>query len=254
MNIGIIPARMASSRFPGKPLKKILGISMIRHCYFRTRLCKNLKEVYVATCDEDIYEEINSIGGKAIMTSNKHTRASTRASEACQIIQKKHKLKIENIIMVQGDEPFILPEDLDKVINTFDDSTVQISNLMGHIKFKNIFLNKNNVKVVFDKKNNALYFSREPIPSLWQNKKHKEKFIQSGIIGFRFETLIKFNKLNETNLEILESVDMNRALENGIKVRMVPTNNIVFGVDTREDLIEANNIMKKDILINQYKK
>ena len=89
MNIGIIPARMASSRFPGKPLKKIFGISMIRHCYLRTRLCKNLKEVYVATCDEEIYEEINSIGGKAIMTSNKHTRASTRTSEACEIIQKK---------------------------------------------------------------------------------------------------------------------------------------------------------------------
>ena len=164
--IAIIPARMNSSRFPGKPMVKIHDMPMIGHCYLRTRMCKDLMDTYVATCDEEIYEYINSIGGNAIMTSMSHERASDRTAEAMLEIEKTTQQKIDIVVMVQGDEPMITPTMISESLTPFrKESFIQVVNLMSNMKSIEEFENPNEVKVVIDKKNNALYFSREPIPS-----------------------------------------------------------------------------------------
>ena len=117
--IGIIPTRMNSSRFPGKPMEKILGLPMIGHCYLRSKLSKQLDELYVATCDKEIQEYVSSLGGKVIMTSNTHTRASTRTAEALERIEKSNNFKIEIVVMIQGDEPLIIPETISQAIKAF---------------------------------------------------------------------------------------------------------------------------------------
>ncbi|MCG8572853.1 MAG: 3-deoxy-manno-octulosonate cytidylyltransferase, partial [Spirochaetes bacterium] len=164
--IGIIPARMASSRFPGKPMKKIINIPMIGHVYFRSKMSTILKEVYVATCDQEIYDYINSIGGKPIMTADIHERASDRAAEALLKIEKETNKKVDIVVMIQGDEPMLTPEMIDNSIKPLlTDSTINIVNLMANIKTQKEHEDPNEVKVVVNKNNFALYFSREPIPS-----------------------------------------------------------------------------------------
>ena len=163
--IGIIPARMGSSRFPGKPLANIHGMPMIGHVYFRSKLAKILDEVYVATCDQEIIDYIKSIDGKAIMTDTSHERASDRTSEALNIIESRTEQKIDIIVMLQGDEPMILPEMIDAAVQPLlDDQSVTVSNLMATIKNIEEWKDPNEVKVVVDKLNFAIYFSREPIP------------------------------------------------------------------------------------------
>ena len=218
--IGIIPARMGSSRFPGKPLKNICGIPMIAHVYYRSKMAKILNDVYVATCDQEIADYINSIGGKSIMTSKNHERASERTLEACLKIEEKNKKKIDIIVMLQGDEPMIIPEMIESaVLPLINNPEIKVSNLMSKIYTEEERNDPNEVKVVIDKNNNALYFSREPIPS---KQKYEKKLIvtyrQVCIIPFTRTALIEYNKLNPTPLEIIESIDMNRFIENGINV------------------------------------
>ena len=134
---------MNSSRFPGKPLKKILGIPMIGHCYLRSKLAKQISDVFVATCDIEIKEYIEKIGGSTVITSARHERASTRAGEALEILESQQNIKYDIVIMVQGDEPLINPNMIDKIRLSFIDENVTISNLMTYIKTKKDFLNKN---------------------------------------------------------------------------------------------------------------
>ena len=175
--IGIIPARMASSRFPGKPLAKIRGIPIVGHVYFRSKLCKTLDEVYVATCDNEIVDYIESVGGKAIMTSDTHERASDRTAEAMLRIEKETGRKIDIVVMIQGDEPMLYPEMVDMAIKPMlEDSTMQVVNLMSPLKSREEHEDVNEVKVVVDLKGFALYFSREPIPSWKKGTKNASMY------------------------------------------------------------------------------
>jgi 3-deoxy-manno-octulosonate cytidylyltransferase (CMP-KDO synthetase) len=251
--VGVIPARMASTRFPNKPMAKINNIPMIGHCYYRTKMASGLVKTYVATCDQEIADYIDSIGGVAIMTDSSHTRATTRTAEALEKIEADIGDKVDIVMMVQGDEPLIRPEVINEVLLNFKDADVDIVNVMAQLKTYEKFVDKNNVKVVFDVNNNALYFSREPIPSTWKGLHNHPMFMQTGIIAFRRNTLLSFNELEETVLEKIESVDMNRVLEMGGSIRMVPTDNMMIGVDTHQELVEAEKYLLSDLLTEKYK-
>ena len=251
--IAIIPARMASSRFPGKPLAKIHGIPMIGHVYFRTRMCLILKETYVATCDQEIFDYIVSIGGKAVMTADTHERASDRTAEAMLKIESEAGHKVDIVVMVQGDEPMVTPEMIEQAVTPMlNDSSIQVLNLMARINTLEEFEDPNEVKVVVDLKNHAVYFSREPIPSRKKGVKDVPMLKQVCIIPFRRDYLLKFNAMPQTPLEIIESVDMMRVIEHGYKVRMVFADIQTASVDTTEDLARAEKLMANDPLINQY--
>jgi len=250
--IGIIPARMGSSRFPGKPMKKIHGMPMIGHCYHRTAIALGVNATYVATCDIEIAEYINSIGGRAVMTSNTHTRATTRTAEALEKIEQETGKKSDIVVMVQGDEPLILPETIKEVVPEFNDKSVNIVNIMSRLTTRESFEDVNNVKVVVANNNDALYFSRESIPSPWKGWKDVPKYMQTGIIAFKRDTLIAFNAMKETQLEQIESIDMNRVLETGGKIRMVLTEAVTIGVDVPEDLNEVEKMLVGDEVIKSY--
>lgn len=250
---GIIPARMASSRFPGKPLAKIGGIPMIGHVYFRTGMSRKLDDVYVATCDDEIMDYIESIGGEAIMTSDRHERCTDRIAEAAEKIIATTGEEMDVVVNIQGDEPMIFPEMIDELVQPLlEDSSLVTTNLMSAIKTADEFKDPNVVKVVVDKNNDALYFSREPIPSDKKASGPVDPLKQMGIIAFRRDFLFTFNKLKPTPLEIIESVDMLRALEHGYRVRMVPTDYETYGVDTPENLQFVEERMRKDPLVGKY--
>ena len=250
--IGVIPARMGSTRFPGKPMKKIHGMPMIGHCYHRTAIALGVDATYVATCDIEIAEYINSIGGRAIMTSNTHTRATTRTAEALEKIEQETGKKVDIVVMVQGDEPLILPETIREVTPEFKDKSVNIVNIMSRLTTEESFKDVNNVKVVIANNNDALYYSREPIPSPWKGWEDIPRYMQTGIIAFRRDILIAFNAMKETQLEQIESIDMNRVLETGGKIRMVLTEATTIGVDVLEELNEVEKILVGDKIMGAY--
>lgn len=251
--IGIIPARMESSRYPGKPLAKIHGIPMVGHCYLRAKMSSLLTEVYVATCNQEVVDYIASIGGKAIMTANTHERASDRAAEAMLTAEAMSGLKTDVVVMIQGDEPMLTPEMVDQAIAPMrQDPAIQVLNLMGDIETREEHDDPNEVKVVVDQSNRALYFSREPIPSWKKGAKSAPMKKQICIIPFRRDFLLKFNALPQTPLEIVESVDMLRVLEYGYEVRMVPISAKCYSVDTPEDLCDVEAAMEGDPLLARY--
>jgi 3-deoxy-manno-octulosonate cytidylyltransferase (CMP-KDO synthetase) len=253
--IAIIPARLNSSRFPGKPMKKIHGMPMIGHCYYRTSMCNDLKDTYVATCDEEIYNYIVSIGGKAIMTDKSHERASDRSAEAMIEIEKITDSKIDIVVMVQGDEPMVTPKMISDSLEPFKfDRSVNIVNLMTKIKTIKEFEDPNEVKVVVNKSNNAMYFSREPIPSRKKGVHKVSMLKQVCVIPFKRDYLIKFNNTPETDIEIAESIDMMRIIESDEKVRMVMSNECSYSVDTQSDLEKVSKMMKSDSLMKMYLK
>ena len=248
--IGIIPARMASTRFPGKPLAKIQGIPMIGHIYFRSKMSNFLDGVYLATPDKKISDYIESIKGLAIMTKSSHRSAPDRTAEALLKIERKIKKKINIVVMVQGDEPMIKPEMFAAVLKPLiKDKSIQISNLAVPITDIKEYNDPNVVKVVTDKNNFALYFSREPIPSLKKGAMKAPMLKQTGIIAFRRNFLIKFNKMKPTPLELVESIDMLRLLENRLKVKIAPFKGSLYSVDTKRDLGFVKNKMINDKLV-----
>ncbi|MBW0177669.1 3-deoxy-manno-octulosonate cytidylyltransferase [Sediminibacterium sp.] len=252
--LGVVPARMAASRFPDKPMKQILGMPMVEHCYLRSAMCPLLDEIVVATCDSSIYNYITDSGGKAVMTSDQHERATERTAEALLVLEKAnpdHKYDI--IVMIQGDEPLIDPEMISQVVKPLLDGKRQVSNLMVSLATKEEVTNPNNVKVVTDVNGNALYMSREPIPSKEKFKGQINYFRQLGLIAFTREALLRFIALQPSELEKIESVDMNRFLENGVSICMVETKFEVDAVDTPEDLVRVEEKMKKDTLYKKYK-
>lgn len=244
---------MGASRFPGKPMHPINGVPLIGHCYYRTKLAQRLDEIYVATCDQEIAEYIESIGGKAVMTSTSHSRATDRTAEAMLKIEAATGEKVDVVVMVQGDEPLTHPDMIDDILVHFDDPESEIVNLMSKLTTRSVFEDKNNVKVVFDLSQNALYFSREPVPSPWNGIDGVPMYMQVGIIAFRRESLLKFNDLDETPLEQIESVDMNRVLETGGKIKMVPTNQAMIGVDTFEEAEKVAALLLDDPLFKRYR-
>ena len=252
--VAIIPARMGSSRFPGKPMAKIHGIPMIGHCYYRTQMCADLMGTYVATYDTEIYDYIQSIGGQAVMTADTHERATDRCAEAMVEIEKELGGQVEIVVMVQGDEPMVTPTMISQALHPFtEDETINVVNLMAPMETRSEFEDPNEVKVVVDTNSNAIYFSREPIPSLNKGAANVDMLKQVCIIPFRRDYLLTFNKTPETPLERAESVDMLRIIENGDKVRMVLTDAVSFSVDTEEDRAKVEKQMSGDYLMDTYK-
>lgn len=250
--IGIIPARLGATRYPNKPMALIHGMPMVGHCYHRTRLAPGFAAAYVATCDEEIAAYVRSIGGSAVMTAPTHTRATTRTAEAMEHIEAATGEQADVVVMVQGDEPLILPETIAETLDHFNDQTVEIVNIMSRLRTYEQFVDRNNVKVVVNQNNDALYFSREPIPSPWRGTENVPMYMQTGIIAFRRNVLLRFNRMPETRLEQIESVDMNRVLETGGRIRMVLTETVTIGVDTPQELKDAEELMKNDPTLLQY--
>lgn len=251
--IAIIPARMGSSRFPGKPLATIYGVPMVGHVYFRTRICSLLTETYVATCDQEIYDYIVSVGGKAIMTADTHECCSDRTAEAMLKVESEKGRRVDIVVMVQGDEPMVKPEMIEAAVRPMlQDSSVQVVNLMARMKNSQEFEDPNEVKVVVDLYGRALYFSREPIPSRRKGVQDVPMLKQVCVIPFRRDYLLKFNSLPETPLEKIESVDMMRVIEHGGHVQMVLTGVETLSVDTPEDLERVVDLMGGDRLVNTY--
>ena len=251
--IGIIPARMAATRFPNKPMALIEGIPMIGHCYFRSIMCTLLEEVYVATCDQEIYDYIIRVGGKAIMTSDVHERATERSAEALLNIEKLLNKKFDLVVMIQGDEPLLEPEMINELVLPLLNGSNEVSNLMSNLKSLDEAKNPNFVKVVTDNEGKALYMSREPIPSYTKYNKTIVYKRQLGLIAFTRKVLLQFVTLKPSLLEIIESVDMNRLIENNFTIRMIVTNKIVYSVDTLEELLVVSKIMNKNSLFTTYK-
>lgn len=243
----VIPARMASSRYPGKPLCDICGMTMIEHVYRRTVMSESVDETYVATPDVEIRADVERFGGDYIMTGE-HTRATDRVAEATESIDA------EVIIVMQGDEPLVYPEMIDDAVDPFeDDPEVECVNLAKPIETEEAFRDPNNPKVVVDKDWNALYFSREPIPNLHDTTfEETTVYKQVCVIPFRRDALFDFTQLDETPLERAESIDMLRLLENGRNVRIVETDRTIHSVDTPEDHELVNEIMADDPLFEEY--
>lgn len=246
--IGVIPARMGSSRFPGKPLAHICGIPMIEHVYKRSAMSNSLDDLYVATCDQEIFDTVIDFGGKAIMTDACHERCTDRIAEAVKDIDA------DIIVNIQGDEPLVFPEMIDAAIAPLiEDDSIVCSNLMAIIDEDKDFEDPNEVKVVVDNKSDALYFSRESIPSKKKGAKDVKGYKQVCVIPFTREFLFTYTQLPQTPLEVIESVDMLRVLEHGYKVRMVPIDHVVQSVDTENDLKRVEALMEKDLLFPKYK-
>ena len=242
--IALIPARMGSSRFPGKPMMKILGKPMIGHVYERVSRSPLLNLTAVATCDREIFDYIESIGGIAVMTKNTYERASDRCAEALEKLEALNNTKYEIVVMVQGDEPMTHPGMIAEAVQPMlDDPEVQVVNLLGEIADDKEFEDRNCIKVVCDLNLNALYFSREPIPT-----RSKSLNVPMGkqvcVIPFRRDYLIEYTNLSQTPLEVAESVDMMRILEHGMKVRMTPTKYNTQSVDTPSDLEKVARLME----------
>lgn len=243
---GIIPARYASTRFPGKPLVMIGGKEMIRRVYEQAR--KTLAVVYVATDDERIFDAVRHFGGDVVMTSPDHGSGTDRCAEAAEIIQNETGRKIDIVINIQGDEPFIKPEQIRLLVDCFADSEVEIATLIRAVEKGEDLFNINQPKVVTAKNGDALYFSRSTIPFLRGTAKeewsdHHRYFKHIGIYGYRHETLKRITSLTQGILEAAESLEQNRWLENGLRIRTAVTDWESIGIDTPEDLERAASLI-----------
>lgn len=251
--IGIITARMGSSRFPGKPMAMINGMPMVGHVYLRSKMCRLLDEVYVATCNSEIEDYIHSIGGKAIMTSDTHERAADRSAEAMLKVEAETGGKVDILLLIQGDEPMLVPEMLEDTVALLKaDKKLLLSTLITKVGSREEHEDPNEVKVVIDKDDFALYFSREPIPYRKKGTKDVDILKHIGIIAFRRDFLIQFNNMPQSPLEIAESVDMLRVLENGYKIKTALSRFKTYSVDTQEDLHKVAKEMEKDKLCDVY--
>ena len=248
MNIlALIPARMGSSRFPGKPMAKILGKPMIGHVYENVIKCDLLIKTVVATCDKEIADYILSIGGQAVMTSDKHERASDRCAEALAYLEQQDSIKYDIVVMVQGDEPMTHPDMITEAVTPMlSNEEIIVTNLLGDIKTEEEFEDRNCIKVVCDLDSNALFFSREPIPTRKFGNVTMKK--QVCVIPFTRDFLLEYTKLAPTPIEIAESVDMMRVLEHGKKVKMVQTKFQTNPVDTPDDLFHVEELMRTFII------
>jgi 3-deoxy-manno-octulosonate cytidylyltransferase (CMP-KDO synthetase) len=235
--LGIIPARYASTRFPGKPLADVNGKHMIQRVYEQAKKCKLLSEVVVATDDKRIENAVKKFGGKSIMTSVKHESGTDRCFEAMTKLGKK----FDAVINIQGDEPFIHPEQISLVAKCFKDKNVQLATLVMKLTSIHELTNHNTIKVIVSKKKEAIYFSRTAIPyyrgedfTEWLKLHTYYKHV--GIYGYRSDILAKVTKLERSSLEIAESLEQLRWLENGYKIAVEFTDLESHSIDTPEDL------------------
>lgn len=242
--VSIIPARYASTRFPGKPLASILGKPMIQHVYERISLVQEIGAVYVATDDQRIFDVVKSFGGNVLMTDSTHTCGTDRLSECAEAL----KICNEDLILnIQGDEPLIRPEMVKDLISIFEDKSVHMGTLKKRITDKSELNNPNIVKVVTDSFDDALYFSRRCIP-YERNSEYAVHYKHVGMYGYTKEFLMKYSKMPKTMLEHTESLEQLRVLESGYKIRVKETNYSTIGVDTPEQLEMVEERMRRESL------
>ena len=237
--LGIIPARYASTRFPGKPLANMGGKSMIRRVYEQAKKSKSLSKVVVATDHEEIFDHVIDYGGEVCMTSTHHASGTDRCFE----VLSKENSSFDYIINIQGDEPFIAPEQIDLLASLLDGKT-ELATLIKKIDSVEQLFNPNLVKAVLNKNSEALYFSRSPIPYLRNQEQvewvtHHSYYKHIGMYAYRNDVLKKITNLEVSPLEKAESLEQLRWLENGYKIKVKETSIETIGIDTPEDLQNA---------------
>lgn len=235
----VIPARYASTRLPGKPLKLIAGKPMIERVYEQAKKAKTLCDVIVATDDIRVFDAVKKFGGKVAMTRTDHKSGTDRLAEVAQNYQDA-----DIVINVQGDEPMIPPEIIDALVNVFlDNKDLQMATMKCPMQEEE-YNDPAAVKVVTDLNGYALYFTRSLAPYP-RNKENLKVYKHVGIYAYRRDFLLRFAKLQQTPLELTESLEQLRALENGIKIKVLESDFRGVGVDTPEDLIKINEIFAK---------
>lgn len=246
----IIPARMASSRFPGKPLAPLLGLPLVLHVWHRCRLCSGFERVVIATCDREIFDVAHAARAEAVMTAPTHERATDRTEEA--IARLDIALAGDDlVVMVQGDEALMSPAMARAVIEAYKASNAPVVNLASRIYRPEDHDDPNTVKVVAAPDGRALYFSRAPIPSR-ARARDVPMYQQTGVIGFSKEFLHRFSALPQTPLERIESVDMMRVIEHGLPIQLVLTDVETIGVDTPADHARAETLLAADPVTRLY--
>lgn len=240
----IIPARYGSSRLEGKPLLKVMNKPVIQWVYEKAQSAKLADIIIVATDDERIYNAVKEFGGNVEMTSVNHKCGSDRIKEVCE----RHP-EIAYIVNLQGDEPLIKPESIDEVIkNVRDDETADISTLIRPLNDENEINNPNLVKCVTDNKGFALYFSRSKIP-FERNTGHANFYGHLGIYGYKRNALFKMTELPQSSLELSESLEQLRALENGMRIKTSVVDFVPVGIDTAEDLEKFRKIVESRMTV-----
>lgn len=241
--IGIIPARYASSRFPGKPLADIKGKPMIRRVY--EQASKAFENVYVATDDNRIESTVKAFGGKVVMTSPHHKSGTDRCAEAVDIVESNERKRFDVVLNIQGDEPFIDPEQLKQVSACFDEENTQIASLVKAIHSPDDLFDPNRPKVVINARHEAVYFSRSVVPYIrgvqekeWISR--HQFYMHIGLYGFRRDILPELTRLSQSPLELAESLEQLRWIENGFRIKMRITEFESFGIDTPDDLLRLN--------------
>jgi len=232
--VAAIPARYAATRFPGKLMQMLGNKTIIRHVYDNTVSTGLFNDVFVITDSDIIYKEIKDSGGKVIMSKKVHESGSDRIAEAIA------EMNIDVIVNVQGDEPFIKKEPLEKLVRLFNDDSIQVASLMRKIS-KEEAGNPNNVKVVTDKLGYALYFSRSIIPYKRDETLNPEYFLHVGVYAYKKDVLMNFTKWPQSSLEKIEKLEQLRYLENSIKIKMAETEYNNIAIDTPEDLERAKS-------------
>ncbi|MDO9372308.1 MAG: 3-deoxy-manno-octulosonate cytidylyltransferase [Gammaproteobacteria bacterium] len=245
-----IPARMGSSRLPGKPLAKILGMPMVEHVYRRCLLAKGIDEVFIATCDQEILDAVKSIGAQAFMTRKDIERPGLRVAEAC----RQQQLADDDIVVVvQGDEPLVHPGMIDLAVQPMlDDPAIQLLTLVADAN-ETEWCDPNEVKVVIDIREDVLFMSRSPLPSNeWRHIGPRLK--QVAIMPFRKKFLLEFQAMPPTPYELAEQIELLRAVEHGVKIRAVKSPYQSISVDTESDRQEVEAAMVSDEFYLQYAK
>ena len=243
--LGVIPARMASSRFPGKPLKKILGIPMLAHCYERALLSQACDKLVIATPDEEIMNWAKNYEIPVILTGHHHQRATERAQETLDILSEQGET-YDFILLLQGDEPQIFPDDIKNLSDAFCGSELEIINLVYPIDGDDLG-NPNVVKAIMSNTSKISFFTRAHVPN-----RSDKAMRQLGMIGFTIAALTQYTKMQPTPLEEIESIDMMRLLENDYEINAVISSSPILGVDNPEDIAKAELMMTKDLLLETY--
>jgi 3-deoxy-manno-octulosonate cytidylyltransferase (CMP-KDO synthetase) len=238
-SIAIIPARYASTRFPGKPLAHIKGKTMIQRVYEQAR--QAVEEVWVATDDDRIVEAVTGFQGRSVLTSPHHKSGTDRVNEALGLIEQQTGKKYDIIINVQGDEPFIHPDQIQELIRCFNDPQAQIATLIKKISNNDEVFNVNLPKVIVNRSGHAIYFSRSPIPHIRNHPSgewiHHYSFMKHiGMYGYRTQVLREITRLEPSGLELAESLEQNRWIEHGYKIKTALTQHENHPVDTPGDL------------------
>jgi len=250
-SICVIPARMASSRLPGKPLKSLLGMPLIQHVYLRSRLFAGFERVIVATCDVEIADSIRAVGGEAVMTADTHERCTDRVQEAVDGLGLG-LTDDDLVLMVQGDEILVSPDMLAQTAARYAQTRAAVVNLVSRLYAAEDQDDVNAVKAVMAPDDRILYFSRSGIPSRSRAGKELKVYQQTGVIGFKPSLLATFASLPQTPLERAESCDMLRLIEHHMPIYAVRTEIETIGVDTAADHARAEKVLAADPLTARY--